>query len=296
MGTIAPPPEPPECPLQVTAGVDWFREVYDDLGRAAKARDVLRALQALDEKQGMAVKPWSFMGYEGFRTQRVRWGVRQGKTLWETSGEWAPYTWDRMPLSGGRTTRLDLQVTVRLSKALPGFGTRWHALFTTPATTPSPSRTRVGLSSDSKGLWCGTVGDRTRHSFWRVYDKGIESGKADSGRVWRIEHETKSRLAEATCRELRKDKAPATLSACLVRSHWLSSGGSWPIDVPLDDVERVKAPPRPEASAPALMTWLSRTVRPVVSRLLHVYTPDEIADVLGLPRCSDRRVGNREDS
>lgn len=282
MPTERRPSVGPVRPIERTAGVDWFRFRVDGLGAARVALDAALTIQEEDQQRGSYRKPWSFQGYEGERTERIRWGVRHGKLIWETSGEWAPTTWTRMPLCDGVATRVDLQQTLRLSQSLPDYGMRFLPREATTLHQTRRSLRAIGISSDSRGLWCGSVGRRISPSFFRLYDKGVEKRCAPLGTLWRVELEAKYQHAEVLCRDHREILTSPSLCASYVESQWLSAGCSWRAPLTGNGGVDVKIPARPAPSCSALACWLQRTVAPVIPRLLAVYTVREVLAMLGM--------------
>lgn len=269
-------------PLAWTAGMDWFRFRVDDLGRTREARDRADEIISADARRGSNVKRWTFQGYRGLASESIRYGERGGRLIWETSGERAASTADRMGLSGGLALRIDLQVTLRLSTSLPTFGTYLLPFSARTQTTSLRSRTPVGLSLGTSGLWLGTVGRRTSRSYFRLYDKGVESKLAPRGVLWRLELEAKHEHAAELCRVHYDSLKIPQFSANYTISSWTSSGCFWPykelVTYPVDSALGVKQ----ETTAGKLAIWITHTVRPVIPRLLSVFTVAEVLTMLGL--------------
>lgn len=286
--------EPAACLTERTAGVDWFRFRVDRLSEVRPTLAHVLEIQAEDEARAGKRRPWKFNGYEGHMTESIRYGLRGGKLLWETSGEAAPYTWTRMPLSGGVATRIDLQQTLRLSHALPGFGMRFLPLEATTHRLRLRCRRKVGLSRSSDGLWCGTVGRRTAHSYLRFYDKGVEKKRAAPGVLWRVELEAKYQHAEALCSQAVERMKDPDWCASYCEQQWKSAGCLWPITESNGAFAHVRIPPRAPAPASKLAVWLTHTVRPVIPRLLRVYTVREVLEMLGMEDVAAPREVSRE--
>lgn len=215
-------------------------------------------------------------------TDSIRWGERGGNVIWESSGAGAGSIMTRMPLSGGRAMRVDLQQTLTLSEALPAFGMRCLPLAETIPHPRLPSGTRVGLESRSDGSWCGRVAPRTAPEHFRLYDKGIESRQAPSGRMWRLELELKYADAEAVCREHRARLTDPQWCADYLTSRWFSHGCFWPVRAERSVVPRPEPAPTPEQTVGELAVWLTRSVRPTIPRLLKGFTVAEVLRMLDL--------------
>lgn len=282
MGTLLGDTPGGDRPLSRTAGIDWWRGIMDGHGPAREARDRAREIVEEDRARGEAVREWRFNGFEGERSARVRWGMRGGSCLTETSGAWAHDTSHRLALPGCRVTRLDLQATVRLSSTQPDFGMQCLGLVGTRRSRLPVSPRRRGLSMDSHGYWCGSVGARDQAEYIRVYDKGTESRTAPLGVLWRVEVEAKRTLGGELWETYlgQPDGTRWLYATCISRLR--SAGCSWPLTESLQRVAHVDAPKRPPPTAGALALWLHRTCRPVVQRLLLVFTVREVLDYLGL--------------
>lgn len=269
-------------PISWTAGVDWIRHIHDDLQAIPLARERAEFLQWRDEHAGGSVKPWKFQGYEGWASDSIRWGERSGRLLWEASGTMARPTMDRMPLSGGFTSRLDLQVTLKLSTSQRGFG---HSLLGSWQEIQNPqsrSRTQRGLAVATNSLWLGTVGRRTSPRFLRIYDKGVEAKCAPPGEIWRVEIECKRHHSRSlTCNHLSDLKRPAWCAQYCVQQ-LKSLGCSWPYGRFTDESLNVDMLPKEESTAGKLAIWVTHTVRPVIPRLLTVFTVAEVLKMLDL--------------
>lgn len=292
MATRRRKPAEQQCPQEWTAGVEWFRYRVDGPGAVRDAWRAALDIQAEDIKAGSPVRQWSFKGYVGKATDRIRWGRRGSTLIWETSGAWADSTWRLMPLCGGRATRIDLHSTVLLSQPQPGYGMR---CLPPEATTPPhrlPSGKPVGLQWGADGMWLGTVGRRTCPEYLRLYDKGVEQRLLGSGRMWRLELEVKYAQAEALCREEARSMLDPRWVASYVTSRWLSSGLLWPLRHDVQCLAAVRAAPKPESTSPALLAWMNRSVAPVVSRLLRTTPLDDILLSLGLLTAVELRRPN----
>jgi hypothetical protein len=269
-------------PLKWTAGIDWYRFIVDRLSDIPLARDRADYLQWEDSERASAVKPWKFQGFEGWASDRIRYGIRGGKLLWEASGSQAASTRALMGEFGGYCSRIDLQTTLCLSSGQPEFGT--SCLGFKPGTSHplhSP-RTPTGLSVSSSGLWLGTVGRRTCPSYWRLYDKGVEAKCAPKGVMWRLELECKGQHSRSLACRHQKELASPMWCARYLAQRWKSSGYSWPSDSYIGERLEVDLIPKEPTTAARLALWLSHSVSPVVPRLLTVFTVAEVLEMLKL--------------
>jgi hypothetical protein len=271
-------------PQERTAGLDWFRYRVDHPEVVEQAQREAETIQAEDRARGEKVKPWTFQGYAGQASPRIRWGRRKGRVIWEASGQPCASTVTRMPSSGGRATRIDLQLTMRFWPPQPDYGTRCLPPEATTHRRRLPSGIPCGQSLGADGMWLGTVGDRTRHEYFRLYDKGVETRDFAAGNLWRLELEAKHDAARALCEHHLDQMTVPDWCASYVTSRWLSVGCLWPLGM---DGERLPAARRAGKEPPtsdALMAWLALSVRPVIGRLLKTQSPEALILALGMER------------
>lgn len=269
-------------PEKWTAGVDWFRWKVDQLGAVRNVLARIRELQQQDVEAASSLKPWKFQGYEGLASDSIRWGKRGGYLLWESSGDRAASTMASMAPSGGYCLRCDLQTTVRFSSSVPHFGT--SLIGYSQETTPIPLRSQIqrGVSTQTTGLWLGTVGRRTSPSYLRVYDKGVESKTAPPGVVWRVEVEAKNTHSRKLCQDHLSSLRDPRFCASYVASSVTRLGLRWPFSALASLPVDVKLGKKEQSTAGQLAIWLTHTVRPTIPRMLSVFTVAEILEMLNL--------------
>jgi hypothetical protein len=281
------------CPLAWTAGIDWFRWIINTPSDSRAARERIDEIQQRDRAAGSKLRRWSFEGFRGFQSDSLRWGERLGDLLWECSGETAADTMDRMGSSSGHCSRIDLQITWRLSSGQPELGT--SLLGFKPGIIPHhlSNRTPCGLSVSSTGLWLGTVGRRTSPSYYRLYDKGVELKAAPRGHLWRLELEAKGSHSKAlTCKYPQELRQPTWCARYLV-SRWKSLGCSWPYEQFTNAPPDPAVMPKTQPTASRLAFWLMISVAPAVQRLLTVFT---VAEVLEMLKLSDVAAPTEKDN
>lgn len=282
MAPAQPPRNIAVRPLEWTAGVDWFRWRMPRGEEAWKARRIAEELQQLDAEAGEKISKFKFDTGKGIASPRVRWATSLDTLWWETSGEWADSTWTRMPLSVGRCTRLDLQSTWKLCKPVPEFGMRFLPHEEMTPDRRLPNGTAVGWSHLPDGGWLGTVGPRTRPEYWRLYDKGVETGKSKPGWLWRLELELKYAHAAQMGSKCRLDLLSPKWCAQYVMSRWLQSGLRLPLNVDAPSLDAIRPGRKPEPSAEELLAWIERSVKPCVERMILAGKIQQLLFALGL--------------
>jgi hypothetical protein len=270
------------CPIGWTAGIDWYRYIVSDVSEVPIAYERAMELQSQDYKAGSNVRRWSFQGFRGWQSDRIRHGQRGGQLLWECSGETAAGTMARMGSFSGHCSRIDLQTTLRLSSGQPAFGTSLLGSKLATIHRHRSNQTPTGLSVSSTGLWLGTVGRRTSPSYFRLYDKGVESKSAPPGHLWRLELEAKGAHSKAlVCKHSQELTQPTWCARYLV-SRWKSQGCLWPFEQFTDEPPDAAVLPKQTSTAGRLALWLTASVAPVIPRLLTVFTVAEVLEMLKL--------------
>jgi hypothetical protein len=269
-------------PQKWTAGVDWFRYRTNDFEDTRPLLHAIRDVQQEDTQKASRLRPWRFQGYDGWQTDTIRYGQRNGRVIWESSGSAAQRTLGLSALCTGSAKRIDLQITLQLCTPLPTFGSSLLRSITQSSISQHRNQIRCGLHTETTGLWLGTVGRRTHRSYLRIYDKGVESRQAVKGKMWRIELEAKhSHAAELWLRNQHRLKDPEFCAAYCVSS-LKSSGCSWPYgDLGTDEVDIALG--RDQRTTPSrLAGWLINSVAPTIPRLLTVFSVHEVLEMLSL--------------
>lgn len=265
-----------------TGGIDWFRWRTAEFNDTKPLIEAIYGIQERDRARASNIRRWSFQGYRGWQTDSIRWGQREGKVLWESSGSQARDMLDLSEVCTGYALRIDTQITLALSEPLPSFGTCLLGSTTPISTSPRRTRTHFGVATATNGLWLGTVGKRTGPSYLRVYDKGVESRCAAPGLLWRIEMEAKHHHARKLWELNRENlKRPEFCASYSVQS-LTSRGFSWPFGTLDGESHDVSAGPKQRSTVQSLAAWLVLSVRPAISRMLTVFTVAELLQMLGL--------------
>lgn len=268
--------------VSVRAGVDWVTVIADGREKTDALVAAVVPLGRLERAAGAPVKPFRFMGYEGQQCGAVRLGFKGADAVAQLSGELCNDSWTSLVSCGGRTTRLDLQTTVRLSASLPEFGRRLLKASTTSTRRRPQYRPRIAYSSDTSGLAIGTVGRRTNAAYARVYDKGIEQKSAPLGTLWRVELEAKQHLAGSLWQMIQTAEDVPAWCYGICESQWKSWGLRWRLPASSDLPAIPRAPGKRVAPAHTLAAWLRSSVSPTLPRVLTMYTVAELLEMLGI--------------
>lgn len=270
------------CIQKWTGGVDWFRWMTTEFNDTKPLLDTISDIQDRDRARASNTRRWSFQGYQGWQTDTLRWGQRNGRVLWESSGSRAASTLGLSELCSGYCSRIDLHLTAQLSAPLPSFGTSLLGLTTRTSRSQFSRSIRVGVTTATNGLWLGTVGTRTSPSYIRVYDKGVEARCAAPGLLWRIELEAKHQHARKLWQLNSRRLEDPTFCAEYSLQSLTSRGFSWPYGTLGNESLDVTAGPREQTTPTRMSAWLTLSVRPVISRMLAVFTVAELLTMLGI--------------
>ena len=265
-----------------TAGIDWITYIARDRNSYPRLNGLARELC---EEYGDPVhveKPFSLARYRGWRTPVARVGQSGASTLLQVSGRVSAEAWTRLVSCGGAPTRLDVQVSLHLPTSQPHFWSSFLRRSTQRHQRPLSSLPRSGVRSDSSGYRLGTVGDRTKARYLRVYDKGVEQKSHPAGHFWRMELEAKKALARNLWRDLQGTRDVQSWAFDTVSQQWRSSGYCWPLSGARAGVRGVSAYERRDADAVKLAKWARESVAPAMQRLVAKYGVKGVQAILGL--------------
>lgn len=263
-----------------TAGIDWVTYILRDRHAVAKAQCIARELVDEFVDASAKEKPFHLGGYRGWRIGALSHGQRGHSAMIQLSGEVAARAWTRLAPLGGQPTRLDVQTTLSLATSQP----LWYRPLLRPSTRtttrPRFNLPSSGLRTDTRGLALGTVGDRTKSRYLRVYDKGVESKSAPRGTKWRMELEAKKGLAPALWKDLQQ--APDEWEWCYnsLAEQWQRSGYCWPLTASTRGLRGVAAPRPVAPDAVSLARWTRTSVAPALQRLARTYSREQINAML----------------
>ena len=227
-------------------------------------------------------RPFRLLCYEGVQCGPVRLGHSGASSLIQLSGATCDSAWTRLASLGGTPTRLDVQTTLQLPTSQPRWYLRPLRRETRTKHRPPSNLPSVGLRMDTRGLRLGTVGDRTKSRYLRVYDKGVESGTQPPGHLWRLELEAKKRLAPRLWGDLLASSDARQWCYDTLSEQWPLSGRRWPLTPGTRGVEGLTVPSDAAPDSVRLRRWIDESVAPAVQRALAKYSRAELRAALNL--------------
>jgi len=258
----------------VSTGVDWL---------TCTSNDDKVGLAWFEMFQRLAVEPreWNNPWYVGKSDEHIRWGYNSKMGyIFISSGVLADVVFQQTVPVARKVTRIDVQVTVRLQKANCEVARNGYRV-----NSASPNR-KYGLIQNSRNGQTLYVGSRTSAQFGRVYDKGVESGYDEPGRLWRYEVELKKPVSDTAARQLANWSNPEKGQ----ESHyqivpfvfdWFLHRGVGPVFAREGQNDIVTEVGRRITSDEKKLEWLRTQVRPTIQYLLGKGQADKLAEALG---------------
>lgn len=263
-----------------TAGIDWVTYIARDKHAQARLSAMYHELVREFVDRSAKKKPFRCGGYQGCRIGALSLGQLGHSSMLQLSGEVAAKAATRLVSLGGQPTRLDVQMTLSLPTSQPLLYERFLSP-STRTTTPCPSRRPlIGWRMDTRGLALGTVGDRTKCRYLRVYDKGVESNLAPVGHLWRLELEAKKSLAPALWSDWQRAKDQEQWCYDTLSEQWRRSHVRWPLTESTRGVRGVVGSKAKPSDAANLARWARTSVAPALERLARTYSREQINAML----------------
>jgi len=277
-----------ECTIYDSEKIDALTITSKNVAGRAMITGIYRMFSEESENLAFA-KNWQALGYKGYQCDSVRYGNRlDGSALFSTGSDAMKIThilindYDYTSLN---TSRVDVCIDVYLTKPLRGWlrGLRENSDFNALHTKEN-RETKLIESNTGDTLY---IGSRVSGRYGRIYDKSIAYG-VELGYVYRFEIETKKLVAPALFKRLFPENEDSTYSwdsfPARVRSVIQGQMQVWGINLKLSEKtsEIVKAEAR-ISTVESQLSWLSRTVAPMVTRLSQAGYKQEAFEAIGLP-------------
>jgi hypothetical protein len=267
----------------VTADVDWLTITSGDEGMRDRLYGEARKLAEEFQRQKAPIKPWSWMGYSGWKCDGFRSGSRADSDIVMLSGAEAARWWSLFAPLAGNCSRLDLAVTVDLIDPFPEHAAFLWQNIPSAAELAKLQLPRFTYITNTDGGDTIYVGSRSSAHFGRVYDKGVESKTAEPGKLWRYEVEYKKPLSKCALTRLieQGDKFNQAQAIRNTVFNWF-----WTRQIaPIFEAEGLTLQIEYEArvtSDDTRLNWLSQQVSKSVGDLVARGKGDAVLEALGL--------------
>jgi len=272
-------------PHVIESQVDWLTVIGPDDRQTLALRHTALSLQALEQGQGMVIRPFVLLGYAGQQCGRVRWGIRADRCLVQVSGEMASDYLDALVAVADKVTRIDVAVTVQYRGALPSVASDHYKVLTSPD-RPANLRGMVKLVTDSLGGETVYVNQRSAETFLRCYNKEREDPRNQRYlRCYRYECECKGGSAVRVVSNRPGVTDRPAWCASLV--HDLFSRRGFVLDWQPANHYVLRRGFSRRADNTRRLEWLRRQVKPVIAQLFADGKREATFDALGLADVSN---------
>lgn len=271
----------PEVPNEIVdAGVDWITATANH-GASIWNQQVLASdFLSRAETSGLPIKPEKRLGYTGRSFPGFFAGSREHGSIIIASGAFAQDAFRSIANVSDNIPRLDIQVTVRTQNDQVHLARHGMAVLR----SNSPNTRRTKNASIIEGRETGetlTLGKRVSDTFLRLYDKGIESGRAPARTLWRYEIELKRSSADSGYRRLSDPRADQAVAQSLVFEAF-DYRGLRPVFTPRQSScthERLYSRADHDTLA-----WFETSLRITVARMIKRVGRERVLSALGLDK------------
>lgn len=253
----------------VSVGVDYLTVVGHSEAAVERMREIAFSLVEVELAAGMFSRPKGFAGYEGFQVGSVYYGERADGCCVRLGGHLASAHYKRLLECADNVTRIDLQSTCKLSGNVSRFIRQQYATHRRFSNqfkkAPQPSL-MIGRDESCTMYSGARISDR----YGRIYDKGAESGLKQFQNCVRFEVEFKGKRARRIASGLLSGVVELSIISGTVwkffsdRGLLLKCGSIFctSCEILISSCVRAK-----RLDTERLLTWLSKSVRPSISRL-----------------------------
>lgn len=262
-------------------GVDWLT-MTSKLETSGKAWwSLFEAYASIVQGEEPPPKDFSNGFYSGKRLSSLSWGCSpELGYIIIASGETANEIWADAYPAAHRVTRVDLCFDLQVDAPMSLANSSYRLV----DEANSNLKRKYGLFLNNHGGSTFYVGSRHSQQYGRLYDKGIQSKRADKGLLWRYEVEYKKPLADLVLKSY-ADMGPQERSVAIVDtvSDWFRERGALvPYDTGNQHIMMVSAEKK-ITTFDRKMNWLRTQVRPTVKQLVEAGLGKEVVDCLLLP-------------
>jgi len=239
------------------------------------------------QKAGNKVKPYKNNQYIGWQIASMRYATMYNKidTLLSVTGDLAEVTLEEMLGFTLRASRVDIAATFFFTTPIPDFASQCYDARMAMGEAGKVPRKQWKLIQSENGdtLYVGTRGTG---KFIRVYDKSFQySGTSERGYIWRFEMEYGVGYADTLWQQLRIElENERSIQDYMIKRLWgdcYQKGIMLPVKVEALDTTELRKDKRP-TDKDRYLSWMNKTVRPVVQWMIAMGYGEEVSEALGL--------------
>jgi hypothetical protein len=261
----------------IDVGIDWLTLTTKESSRGVEWHAAFEGVAAQEKARGHKWKEARWFGYAGEACGHAFWGVGNQGWMVRLSSYVAEEAGYLFSPEEAHTTRIDIQVTAELTYPDPGLIERMYKEAVLRKTT-NGRPCKLAIIVDNAGGRTLYVGSRTSGLFGRVYDKGIEQGGKEPGKIIRWELECKDWAAAEAVARLYPSTMPDRQMLSIVGDFFMARS----VAVPWAYMELEEGFRAPRLVKDDIQTlrWLEGPVATATARLMDVLGPEMVLRAL----------------
>lgn len=266
------------------SGIDYLTATSDHSVSDREFAELVDFLLTSERQQGNFVRPFSSLGYEGFKCGKVSVGTRSDGRLVRVTSSEAHLYFERVYPSVTNVSRIDVQITVDVGNAVNEYLDERRAELEcyVPRRGKPPEVTTIRNSSGGMTVQSGK---RASEKVGRIYNKEFESGSKLYHGCARFETELHGRAANFAANYLYRSRVESPGIIGLVRAFFCGRGISERVFAPFASFlgfSKAFECPRSPGDHLRSLEWLRNQVRPSVQSLVLAGKGIEVLEALGL--------------
>jgi hypothetical protein len=272
--------ESPSRPCQVvSAGVDWITATARTGQHGALIGVLARRWRDQHAAEGNQVKAWRWQGYDGHTMDSLSVGTRHDGTIVRLSGDLARIRAPQLLTLADNVSRIDVQVTIQETPPCTNYAEQSIAIARRDRRVLAGLCSTTMISSTPAGT-TAYIGTRISQRFYRIYDKSAESKQVYPPGCWRYEVEYKGPRAMSVGNRLQAEQGSPEACRQVVEQAFADYGVRLPL-LALPPGWKDTSP-RMETTDERRLTWLEKSIAPVVSRMMESMDRRMVLEALGI--------------
>jgi hypothetical protein len=265
--------------IVLDAGLDWITQTSQHPDTSIEMDMLARNLLLEEEQLGEIDQPWHMQGYRGRKCGAVKAGARHPmESILIISGERADHYKHIFRVEKSRITRLDLQVTLRLGRSVRNAAfDLYRGLEGIKERGGIQASIRYISSESGDTLY---VGKRSGGVMLRFYDKSLDYGETERGRVWRYEVEYGRNAAGPAWEKIAGFDPWPERAAGMVAAEYKKRGIAprFHSNSSITAIEVLRS----VTTADRKIEWLRKCVAPVITQLVLLGYEEQVFQALSL--------------